>query len=588
MPFDAGVLCAIENEIKSFLPARVEKINQPARDEVVFLLHSPSRQGDEKGSKKLVINSNPNSSRFSPTNEQRENPKTPPMFCTLLRKHLLGSRLEAIEQLGFERAIMLSFTGRDEMGFATQRHLVAETMGKYSNIILLDGDKKVINALRLIEFSTQSKRPVLPGMVYEAPPKQDKDNPLEETREGFERKALKKSDLPSSKFLLSTYSGFSPLIAREIAYRACGNPEESVASAGITHLWQEFETIVSLLKERDFTPCLIRNEVGLPLEYSFTDIRQYGGMKKEFFPDFAFLTDTFYLDRERAERIKQKAGDLIKVIANAKGRLERKITALLEDEEACADSEKYKRLGDIITANMGLLKKGEEKALLTDYYSENLNKAEVILDKRLSPAENAQRYYKKYNKAKSTKIHAREQRINAGEELKYLETVEDALSRAQGEAEISEIREELAKCGYIRKNGEKNREKLKKTEPLRYRTTRGLMVLCGKNNYQNDILTFKTAQKNDIWFHVKNSPGSHVILLCGNTEPEDSDYTEAAMIAAFHSSLGAQMRVEVDYTRVKNLKKPPLSKPGYVIYHTNYSTYVSPDAAAVAKMKGGF
>ncbi len=580
MAFDAGMVSAITYELNHRITdARVEKVLQPERDEIVLLLHA----GREN--LRLVLSAGTNNPRFHITSQQKENPTTAPMFCMLLRKHLTGSRVTGITQLGFERAVEFAFDCMDELGYRKPKYLVAETMGKYSNIILLDSDKKVISALRIIDLSASSKRQILPGFVYELPPKQNKMLPLEPDRAAFDKAAADSRDLPADKFLAAKYYGLSALTAREIACRAAGRLGATVGECG-ERLYDALCEFAAMVNEHRFEPWLVREPNGRPVEYSFFRPTEYGGDFDVIkFPDFGSLLDEFFVTRDRAERIKQRTSDIFRLLTNAETRLQKKIALQKSDLADCAEKENYKLWGDLVTANIWRLKRGDEEVELDNYYSEDGGKIKIKLDKRLSPQQNAQRFYKKYAKCKTAEVELARQIKLAEAELDYIYTVFDSLTRAESESDILEIRDELYRSGYASRMKSYAAKKLSQPKLMEFRTTNGLRVLCGKNNHQNDWLTTRVASKSDYWFHVKNQPGSHCVLFCEDGEPTERDFTEAATIAAYYSKASDGQNVPVDYTLVKNVRKPNGSKPGFVIYTTNYTAYVTPDERLVMSLR---
>lgn len=562
MAFDAGMLSACVYELKNkIIGAKIDKIYQPGREELVFNLRPEGR----KENLKLLMSAGANTPRINLTNLSLQNPAVPPTFTQLLRKHLQSARITNVEQLGFERACRIDFEARDDMNFKTRKSIVCEIMGKYSNIIFCDADMKIISAIKIVDLTTSHKRQVLPGMLYEMPPSQDKIDPLTETEEEFNA-AIADWQGDVSKFITSRYMGISALVARELA---------------ILGDWATFKAFVDRIRNGEFVPVLLRDDEGTPKEYCFMPITQYGNkMKCEECGSFGELIDSYFDERERTDRIKQKASDLFKLIENAISRLEKKTALQKEDLRNCADKEELKRFGDLITSNIYALKRGMNRATLIDYYDPDMAEVTVPLDYRLDPAANAQRYYKKYNKLKKAEIELQKQMDISAAELEYLYSVLESFDRAEGELEINEIRRELYESGYGSRMKNYTQVKQQQTKPLEFETTNGYRVLCGKNNTQNERLTFKLASKGDYWFHAKNMPGSHVIMFCdGKEEPPAEDFTEAAVIAATHSKASDKASVEVDYSLVKNIKKPAGGKPGLVIYHTNYSAYVTPSKA---------
>lgn len=569
MAFDAGMLSACVWELKNrIIGAKIDKIYQPGREELVFNLRPEGR----KENIKLLMSAGANTPRINLTSLSLQNPAVPPMFTQLLRKHLQGGRIVSVEQLGFERVCKIDFEAHDDMNFKTRKSIVCEIMGKYSNIIFCDADMKIISAIKLVDLTTSQKRQVLPGMYYELPPSQDKIDPLSETKSNFE-KAYSEHRGDASKFITSRYMGISSLVAREIALSG--------------DLWEGFDCFCDRLRSNNFEPCLIRDEENKPKEYCFMPVTQYGNKYSCETPDsFGELIDSYFDERERSDRIRQKAADLFKLIENAISRLEKKTALQYDDLEKCSEKENLKRYGDLITSNIYMIKRGMRHADIIDYYDPEMKTVRVPLDYRLEPAANAQKYYKKYNKLKKAEIELKKQIEISARELDYLYSVLESFDRAEGELEINEIRRELYESGYGSRMKNYVQVKQQQTKPLEYETTNGYKVLCGKNNTQNDKLTFKIADKGDYWFHAKSMPGSHVIMLCdGLEEPPALDFTEAATIAATHSKAGDKAVVEVDYTLVKNIKKPAGAKPGFVIYHTNYSANVVPDKTLCDKLQ---
>lgn len=576
MAFDSGMIFAVAREINlRAKEAKVEKIQQPQKDEIVITLHSAASRENMR----LAINAGANNPKIGFTEAQKENPSAAPMLCMLLRKQLGGGKLISAKQVGFDRVVELEFACRDEMGFAVTRYLIVEIMGKYSNLLLTDGDRKIITALKMIDFSTSRLRQILPGMVYELPPAQDKQDIFSITENDLSAMLISKDGtLPLSKFLLNGFLGISPLVAREIAFRAGGATDTPLEKVLTEWLWREIVAFRTLFAEERFTPTLVYDENGKPLEFCFMEILQYGdSLATERFDSFGAMLDVYFDKRDLADRIKQRGQDIIKLVSGANARLQKKIDLQRTELAECAEGEKFKLYGDLLTANLYALQRGTKTARLMNYYSENCEEIDIELDSRLTPAQNAQRYYKKYNKCKNAKHYLTEQISLAENELSYLETVTQALHQAETEADLVEIRQELAKSGYASRMHAVKNTKLPPMKPMEFRTTDGYKVLCGKNNTQNDYLTFKMAVKGDLWFHAKGAPGSHVILLCDGEEPSERGYTEAATIAATYSGYGEGGQIPVDYTRIKNVKKPPAAKPGYVTYSTNYTAYVAKD-----------
>ena len=585
MAFDAGMLACMTYEILSLSKgARIEKVYQPDRDEIHIQIRSL------QGGKRILINAGSNNPRIGFTEIAKENPQNPPMFCVLLRKHLQGARLSNIEQLGFERAVILSFDTRDEMGFDTKCYLVAELMGKYSNLIFLDAEKRIVSALKIVDFTTSSLRQVLPGMVYELPPKQDKKDPLLVTKDEFFAlydEAL--ADQRADKFIISNFLGISSAVAREISYRATGEIDSPLRSCACEKLYFAFNEIIEQIKNNEYTPTTIF-EGERAMEYAFCRLTHYRGLEIKEFDSPSKMLDAYFEGRDREVRVKQKATDILKILTNAETRLLKKMDKQRVELEDCKQGEKYKKQGDLITSNIYAIERGMKRVELIDYEAYNevdgtFGKVVIELDSRLSPSANAQRMYKKYNKSKNAERELAIQIDKAERELEYIYSVFDALAHAENTSDLVEIRDELYTSGYASKMKNYRPQKKKSASFMRFKTTDGYTVLCGKNNIQNEHITFDLASKSDYWFHVKNKAGSHVVMLCNGEEPDAVNFTEAAEIAAYYSSLQGGVNVAVDYTFAKNVKKIQGANPGLVIYHTNWSAYVTPSAEKIAKLR---
>ena len=585
MAFDAGMLACMTHEILSeSRGARVEKIYQPDKDEIHIQIRSLH------GGKRLLINAGSNNPRIGFTEIAKENPQNPPMFCVLLRKRLQGAKLADIEQFEFERAIMLSFDTRDEMGFDTKCYLVAELMGKYSNLIFLDADKRIVSALKTVDFTTSSLRQVLPGMLYELPPKQDKHNPIDCTKEQFV--ALwdnAPADQRADKFIISNFLGISSAVAREITYRASGDIDSTLRNCSLDALYDAFFAIIEQIKTNSYTPTTVF-EGERAVEYAFCRLTHYKGLELRDFESPSVMLDAYFEGRDREVRVKQKATDILKILTNSESRLLKKMDKQRAELADCKEGEKYKKQGDLITSNIYAIERGMKRVELIDYeqYNEDdgtFAKVVIELDSRLSPSANAQRMYKRYNKCKNAERELAVQIEKAEHELAYIYSVFDALAHAENTSDLVEIRDELYTSGYASKMKNYRPQKRKSTAHMTFKTTDGYTVLCGKNNIQNENITFNLAHKSDYWFHVKNKAGSHVVMLCNGEEPDAINFTEAAEIAAYYSSLQGGVSVPVDYTFAKNVKKIQGANPGLVIYHTNWTAYVTPSAEKIAKLR---
>lgn len=570
MAFDACMMrCVLWEFTNQFPEAKIEKVLQPQNDEIALVVHYG------KSSRRLVFNVGPNAPRLQLSDIAKENPQQAPMFCMLLRKHLLGAKIIGVAQPGFDRIADFTIQAYDEMGYIATKHLICEIMGKYANLILLDGDYKIISALKVIDFASSSVRQVLPGLKYQIPAMAKKLLPMEATRTDFDN-ALSTFDgeKTTEKFITGTYSGIATQIARELVYRTAGQLDVPICEIDKERLFEVICSWQSRLANHSYRPTMAVDKSGKPVDYSYMEIGYLGdSVTYREFDSFSSMMDAYFAERDRLERIHQRAHDIITLINNAEARTRRKLAiqrdALLSAEHA----EEHKRKGELITANLYRLERGMTSFEAIDYYDESAPTVLVELDARLSPSANAQRCFKLYNKAKKAKLVLTEQIALWEQELSYLETVKGFIERSECEDDLAEIRDELYSSGYAsRMKGYKPPRKLKSTH-YTFKTTGGFTLLVGKNNIQNDKLTFKTASKDDLWFHTKDIPGSHVILVTDGEEPGDIDYTEACQVAAYYSQAKGD-NVAVDYTRVKNIKKPQGAKPGFVIYKTNYTAYV--------------
>ena len=582
MAFDAGMLrCTLSELRKTALGARIEKVYQPERDEILLQMRS------FEGGKRLLINAGSNNARIGFCEIPKENPQNPPMFCMLLRKYLQGAKLVEIEQADFDRVAFLGFDTRDEMGFECRRYLIAELMGKYSNLIFADGDKRIITALRTTDFSFDSVRQLIPGMVYSLP-SADKINPRYITQEDFlsliENAPRERA---CDKLIVSSFMGVAPVVAREIVYRATGHTDTPVGYCFADDLWREFERFQSILNSEDFSPCLILNGEEI-VEYSFLPIDQYGSYERRDIESAGALLDAYFASRDNKQRVHQRASDILKLLTNAEARIRKKLELQRTELSECDEGEKYRKYGDLITANLYRLPGKTSIAELEDYEEMdeegNCPTLRIELDSRLSPSANAQRFYKKYAKTKTARVELARQ-IELGEgELEYIYTVFEALTRAESPADLMEIRDELYRSGYASRMKSYSSHKQKAPVVMQFVTPDGMRVLCGKNNLQNEYITHKLAEKHDYWFHARQTPGSHVLLVTEGREPTDLDFTTAAEIAA-HYSKAEGANIGVDYLLARHIKKPAGSKPGFVIYHTNWTAYVTPDAEKIAAMR---
>lgn len=585
MALDGAFLACLREELTASLPeARVDKIHQPSKEELV--IHLRHRGGSER----LYLSARANSPRVHFTKNAPENPASPPMFCMLLRKRLTGGRLIAIRQNGWERALYFDFDCVNELGDIVRLTLAVEIMGRHSNIILIDENGTVIDAVKRVDPDMSSVRPVLPGLRYELPPCPAgvMDLSLCEPADIVAAVRCAPSQ-PLPKALLAAVHGISPLLCREVTHQALRGGEkrsdeltEDEAERLTYYLKRVKETVLTGARRVPYT---LRDMKGTPLEYSFLPITQYGltavGREEE---SFSALLDGFYSQKDAEDRRRQRAQDILRVLTNASDRITRKLAAQREELARSAKREESRMWADLINANLYAIPKGASSAELVNYYDENCATVTVPLDPSLTAAQNAQRYYKAYRKAQTAERILAEQMAAGEEERLYLESVFDALSRAATFRELGELREELAAGGYLKLP--RTRQKAPAAEgPLRFRSSDGFLILVGRNNLQNDRLTLKVARGGDRWFHVKAAAGSHVIVVTEGVTPPDTTLTEAAILAATHSKAADSAQVPVDYTLVRNVKKPTGAKPGRVIYMDYQTAYVTPNKELAARLR---
>ena len=572
MPLDALCLTAVVEELRpTVVGAKIDKIYQPTRDEIVLFLRG---QGENV---RLLLSANPGHPRAHLTTLTRENPDKPPMFCMLLRKHLLGGRILELNQPPLERILDFRLETIDELGDRVERRLVLEAMGRSANLILLDQEGRIIDCIRRVEGDlSRNQRQLLPGLFYRQPPAPDKLNPF--TLSGDELLAALENPTQKEpeKLLMDAFTGVSPLIAREIVFRAGG--EEDLPGA--------LEKLRNAVNEKDFTPYLLVRE-GKPVDFSFLPILQYGPETESIRQDsFSALLDGFYERREAAERVKQRGQDLVKAVTNARDRTARKLANQEKELAATLDREKLREQGDIITSNLHAMEKGMGVLKAMNFYDPECREVEIKLDPLLTPQQNAAKYYKEYNKAKTAEKMLTLQIEKGEKELEYLNSVLENLELAEGERDLGEIRQELVDTGYLRRaKTAAKREKRLAGKPMEFRSSTGLRISVGKNNSQNDQLTTKMAYKSDIWLHTQKIHGSHVILWLEGGEADAQSLTEAAVLAATFSQARESTRVPVDYTPVKYVKKPAGARPGMVVYTTYQTAVVDPDPELARRLR---
>ena len=576
MPFDAMFLSAVCDELRQeLIGARVEKIQQPARDMVVLQL---------RGKARLLLSASGSRPRFHVTQASYENPAQPPMFCMLLRKHLAGGRIVAIEQPPAERSVELTLDCTDEMGTPCQKRLILELMGRNSNLILTDGENRILDCMRRVDFEMSEQRQVLPGLFYHRPPRQEgKLTPQELTKPTLERLlAQTAAPVHLDRWIVDHVAGISPLIARELAFGFCGETDADVLTLDRARL-AEALTQPSLLQARQPTLLLCG---GRPKDFTYCPIRQYGAyMTARTMPSFSALLDAFYTETEQRERMLQKSQSLRRTVTNLLERTRRKLAAQRKEREASLDRETLRRRGDIVTANLHAMTRGMTVLRAEDFYQEDMPEIEIPLRPELSPQQNAARFYKEYNKAKHAEKILAEQIARGEIEEEYLGAVLDELNRAESERDLAEIRAELEAGGYVRSADRRRQQKQPASRPMRFRSSDGFEIFVGRNNRQNDQLSLKTARRDDLWLHIQKFHGTHVIVCCAGAPVPDGTITEAAMLAAWYSQAREGQNVPVDVTQVRNLRKPNGAKPGMVVYDRYRTVIVTPDAALCERLR---
>lgn len=574
MAFDGAYLYAVKREIEQLIGARADKIHQPSRDELV--IHLRSREGMQK----LLISTAGDSARIHLTQVTIENPAVPPMFCMLLRKHLGGGKLLAVRQDGLERILFLDFECVNELGDRVQLTLACEVMGRYSNCILCDENGKIIDSLKRNADVTR-ERVILPGFPYEMPHRSRRLHFMETDDDTILSALLLAPDVSLDKALVQLFEGVSPLLAREWAYFVCKG--DAVHTHAMTQAHKErllftLHRTADMLRSGDFQFTVLQTPEGQLRDYCFLRPEQYGAlMVVRPMPSASAALDEFYSKRDLLARMKQRANDLFRLVMTRLERVSRKLQNQREELAQTDKMEQNKLWGDLLSANLYRLQKGDTTAILENFYAEDCPQVHIPLQVNLTPAQNAQRYYTLYRKAVTAKEKLSEQIAQGEQELAYLESVFDVLSRAESEADLLLLREELCEQGYTKKRSGKQKPP-KQQPPMVYRSEDGFMILVGRNNRQNDLLTTKQAAKQDIWLHTQNIPGSHVILVTDGAQPSETAIRQAAVLAAYHSKARDSAQVPVDFTRVKFVKKPNGAKPGMVIFTNQQTLYVKPDA----------
>lgn len=585
MAFDGIMVNALSNELAAEITdGKIDKIYQPERDDVILGIRRFGK------SSRLFLSANPSSPRLNLTEKKYENPRTPPLFCMVLRKHIGGGIIKKIYQPDFERVVIFEIESINEMGDCVVYRLILEIMGRHSNLILISPDGIILEAARHINYEVSSVREILPGKKYETPPSQNKTNPLHADRESFLACAKKLGSSKIQELIYRSYTGIGPLSAAEICHRAGLDPSENTETLSeeqLSALFDSFESFMGLVRDGVFSPCIYYDRDNKPTEYSPIELVSLSSIKHIGAESLSEMLEIFYSERDSAFRLRQKTHDLRKLVSNNIERCAKKKDIQRKTLKSIEKRDIHRLWGQLLTSYAYSIEKGQKEAVVPNFYDEDMAETTIPLDSRLTPQENAQKYFKKYNKEKRTFDALQIQMKENDEELYYLESILTSIESCACEQDIKDIRRELSEQGFIKKNrgAEKNRKSGRKSEPMAFVSSDGFRISVGKNNTQNDELTMKTAGPGDIWFHTKQIPGSHVIVFTEGKEPPETTIIEAALLAAYYSRARQGSLVPVDYTPKKYVKKPSGAKPGFVIYTTNKTAYVTPSEELVEKIK---
>lgn len=585
MAFDGITVSAIKAEIEDkILGGRIDKVYQPEKDEIILGIRSMGQ------AYKLLLTSNASNPKFHFTQTNPSNPMTPPLFCMVMRKHLQSGKIIKIEQPDFDRILNIYVESLNELGDYSVKKLVLEIMGRHSNIILTDENNTILDCIKHIGHDTSSVREVLPGREYTLPPSQGKINTLELDNNNFNEVLENNPSFEIQSVIYKNYTGISPIAASEICYRANVNgstPVKALTDIQKEIVFNKFAELVEDIKANRFYPESITNEKGKTIDFSPIEMTQFNGLEIKKYTSISELIESFYANRDFAYRIGQKTQDLRKLITQNIERCIRKKDIQMQTLRSIKNRDELRLKGELLTANIYSIKKGMTTVELPNYYSENQELVAIELDSNKTPSENAQKYYKAYNKAKRTFEALKDQIKSNDEELAYLESVLTSVNNCTDEQDVKEIRRELREEGYVKKVKNQKDKSKKHSVPLHFISQDGFDIYVGKNNIQNDELTLKFARPRDIWMHTKNIPGSHVIIVANGQTIPDTTLNEGAMLSAFYSKAKNSSKVPVDYTEKKNVKKPNGSKPGFVIYETNKTAYITTSEEEIKKIRRG-
>lgn len=586
MAFDGLVVHAISDELSSKLVGgKIDKVYQPENDEIVLHIRN------NKENFKLVLSASASNPRvYLSKNYKKENPINAPMFCMLLRKYIQSGNIVSVSQVGFERIIKITVESLDELKAKTTKDIIIEIMGRHSNIILTHEENKIVDSIKRIPPSVSRVRQLLPGMTYVLPPAQDKLNPLDKISKDKFKETISEFDGSISKCIYSKFLGISPIVSKEICFRSnldISKPASSIDGIDFDNLYKEFSNVIFNIKDGNYSPCLaIDSSIDKLIDFSSINLTLFDNLKVVHDESISSIIESFYANKDAKERINQRASDFKKSISIKLDRLYNKLKKQKIELKESDNANIYKIKGELITAYIYMIEKGMDFVEVQNFYEEDCPLIKIDLNKNLTPSENAQKYFKRYNKLKHAKKEITTQIGLSLEEINYLENIILSIDNCDNLAELDDIKEELQKLGYMRGKVKSKKDKNNlTTKPNEFLSSDGFIILVGKNNKQNDFLTLKIANNDDLWMHTKNIPGSHVIIKTEGKEIPESTIFEGAMLAAFFSKSKMSSQVPVDYTLKKNVKKPNGSKPGMVIYETNSTIYVTPSEELVVKLK---
>lgn len=581
MAFDGVTIASIVKELnEKILDGRIYKIAQPEKDELLLTIKAGG------GQHRLVLSADASLPLIYLTDENKKSPMTAPNFCMLLRKHLQNGRIVRISQPGLERVIQFDIEHLDEMGDLCSKTLAMELMGKHSNIIFYDEEKKILDSIKHISGMVSSVREVLPGRTYFIPKTENKTDIMLNcaTMEEFED-AITSKAMPVYKSIYNSYVGISPVLAQEICYRAdvdADFPANALTQGSLSSLWSAFEKFTAGIKNKDFSPCIVYDEQGTPMEFGVLPFEIYKENEKKYYDSISEVLCQYYAQKSAKTRIRQKSYDLHRIVSTALERNVKKYDLQCRQLRDTEKREKYRLYGEMLHTYGYSVKLQEKSVTVVNYYTNE--ELLIPLDPDLTAMENAAKYFEKYGKMKRTYEALTEFVKETKAEINHLESVMNALDIAEKEEDLTQIKEELIQSGYIRYKGNRKKEKVT-SRPFHFVSSDGFDIYVGRNNLQNDEITFHLAQGNDWWFHAKGMPGSHVVVKSAGKEIPDRTFEEAGRLAAHFSKGRQQDKVEIDYVEKKHVKKPGGSKPGFVVYYTNYSLVIDTDISAIRRLE---